>query len=155
MIDKFNISNLIAQHNLYAFDFMKQALFYAQEALLQKELPVGCVIVKNQQIIASSYNQTEKFNNFLKHAEILAIEKACDMLQTKYLVDCEIFITLQPCPMCAHAIKLSRIQRVFFAASNINDYAIFKYSEIEVYQGILELQSSALLKKFFANRRKI
>ncbi len=93
--------------------FMKEALKEAKKAYKKLEVPVGTVIVKNGEIIARAYNQKESKKNATKHAEIIAIEKACKKIDNWRLNDCELYVTLEPCPMCAGAIMNSRIKKVY------------------------------------------
>jgi tRNA(Arg) A34 adenosine deaminase TadA len=131
------------------------------------EFPVSAAIIKSGQIISYSSNQTEKFSNFLKHAEVLSIEKACSILKTKYLNDCEIFITLEPCFMCLHAINLCRIKKIIFGAYNRTENSIENYiysmrkQNITVsfdnsfFGGFQEERFSELIKKFFSKKREL
>lgn len=143
--------------------FMKKALELAETAKKITEVPVGCVIVKNKQIIASGYNRRENDQNALAHAEITAIRAACEETGFWRLDDCDLFVTLEPCPMCAGAMINSRIKRVVFGASdkkagafgsviNLNDYK-FNHKP-EIISGILEEKAGALLSGFFSELRK-
>lgn len=144
--------------------FMLEAI---KEALLAKEkgeIPVGCVIVHNNQIIARSHNLRESSQVSLYHAEILAIKEACEKLNSWRLTNCDLYVTLEPCPMCAGAIVNSRIRRLYFgafdekagAAGSVVD--IFKIKElnhkVEVYMGIEEEECTALLSEFFTGLRE-
>jgi tRNA(Arg) A34 adenosine deaminase TadA len=142
---------------------MNKALENAQKAFDQDEVPVGCVIVKDNQIISSAYNQTIIAKNCLAHAEILAINQAISSLQTNRLNDCDIYITLEPCPMCLTAISMTKIQRIFYGANDpkfgavesnplfsFNNLALFKP---EIYSGINANESANLLSSFFAKKR--
>jgi len=142
--------------------FMKKALEQAETAKSINEVPVGCVIVKNKEIIASGYNRRESDQNALAHAEIMAIRTACEKTGFWRLDDCDLFVTLEPCPMCAGAIINARIRRVVFAASdkkagafgsviNLNDYP-FNHKP-EVTGGIFEERASVLLSEFFTKLR--
>ena len=93
--------------------FMQEALKEAKKAYNKLEVPVGVVIVKDDKIIARAYNQKEMKNSPIKHAEIIAIEKACKKLNNWRLNDCEMYVTLEPCPMCAGAIVNSRIKKIY------------------------------------------
>ncbi len=97
-------------------DFMKEALKEAEKAYKKLEVPVGAVIVKDGKIIAKAYNQKEEKKSPTKHAEIIAIEKACKKLDNWRLNGCEMFVTLEPCPMCAGAIINSRIDKLYIGA---------------------------------------
>ena len=98
--------------------YIKLALKEAQKALFKDEVPIGCVIVKDNKVIARGYNLRESKKDVTKHAEIVAIEKACKKLNSWRLVDCEIYVTLEPCPMCAGAIYQARIKRLIFGADD-------------------------------------
>lgn len=97
---------------------MEKAINQAQKALKKNEVPIGAVIVKNGKIISRGFNCREKKQNAIKHAEIIAIEKACKKLKSWRLDGCEIYVTLEPCPMCAGAILNSRLDKVFFGAKD-------------------------------------
>jgi tRNA(adenine34) deaminase len=145
--------------------FMEIALQQAQIAFDLGEVPVGAVIVDNKtnKIIASNYNQNITLKDSTAHAEILAIRNACLIKNHHRLDDCDLYVTLEPCPMCAAAISLARIKRVYYAASDPksggieNGPRIFSHSNChhkpEIYAGISEAQSSQLLKKFFLLKR--
>ena len=145
---------------------MKEALIQAQLAYQMNEVPVGAVIVKNNKIVAKAHNLTQKLNNPLMHAEILAINQACHILNTKYLNECDLYVTLEPCFMCAAAISLAKIKNVFYAASdtkfgaiscNKNFFHISQstYKKPNIYSNIMEKNSSKIIKKFFKNLRNI
>lgn len=144
--------------------WMKEAIKQAKKAAQKDEVPIGCVIVKDDQIIARAYNKREMKQCSTAHAEILAIEKACKKLGSWRLEDCDLYVTLEPCPMCSGAIIQSRIRNVIFGAydpkggcmgsnMNINDVRGFNhYPDIE--GGILQDECSCLLKEFFKAKRK-
>lgn len=144
--------------------WMKEAIKQAKKAAQKDEVPIGCVIVKDDQIIAREYNKREMKQCSTAHAEILAIEKACKKLGSWRLEDCDLYVTLEPCPMCSGAIIQSRIRNVIFGAydpkggcmgsnMNINDVRGFNhYPDIE--GGILQDECSRLLKEFFKAKRK-
>lgn len=144
--------------------WMKEAIKQAKKAAKKDEVPIGCVIVKDDQIIARAYNKREMKQCSTAHAEILAIEKACKKLGSWRLEDCDLYVTLEPCPMCSGAIIQSRIRNVIFGAydpkggcmgsnMNINDVRGFNhYPDIE--GGILQDECSRLLKEFFKAKRK-
>ena len=145
--------------------YMKKALLLAKEAGKQGEIPVGAVIVKNGEIIATGYNRREQDSTALGHAEIMAIDNACKKLKQWRLDDCELYVTLEPCPMCAGAIINARLKRVIFGAfdkkmgSCCNDSIINLFSlpynhQPEVWAGILEKECSDVLSEFFQNLRK-
>ena len=144
--------------------FMKEALKEAKKAYNKLEVPVGVVIVKDDKIIARAYNQKEMKNSPIKHAEIIAIEKACKKLNNWRLNDCEIYVTLEPCPMCAGAIINSRIKKVYIGAvqektgacgSKVDLIEEFKTeTKIEVESGILKDKCLNLVQDFFKELRK-
>ncbi len=142
--------------------FMKEALIEAEKAFLENEVPVGAVIVKDGKIIARGHNKREQKQNVLSHAEIEAINSACKALGSWRLDGCELYVTLEPCPMCTGAIINSRIKTVIFGAFdsamgcidsviNLCDYPLGH--KVEVYAGIMEDQCKEVLQKFFKNLR--
>ena len=143
--------------------FMKQALKEAKKAISRGEVPVGCVIVKDNEIIARSYNKRDQKKDVLGHAEIGAIQKANKKLNAWILEDCTIYVTLKPCLMCAGAILQSRIKRLVYAAKEPKFGAVESVArvldndawnhKIEVTGGVLEEESSVLLKSFFQKLR--
>lgn len=144
-------------------EFMKIALGQANIAYKDNEVPVGAVIVKDNTIVSVGRNKRESEKNALYHAEIDAINKACAKLGGWRLWQCEMFVTLEPCPMCAGAIINSRIKRLVFGAydkkagscsSVINLFSLPFNHKPEVLGGVLENESSALLKDFFKRLRK-
>ena len=143
--------------------FMAQALLQAEQALHEGEVPVGAVVTYQNRIIAKGYNQVEKLNDPTAHAEIIAITAACSFLENKYLKDCTLYVTLEPCPMCTGALVWSKIDRVVFGASDPKAGScgtIFNLSNndalnhnFEVIQGVLEADCEYLLKSFFKKKR--
>ena len=139
--------------------FMKEALKQAQKAYNKLEVPVGAVIVKNGKIIARAYNQKEEKNDTTNHAEILAIKKASKKLSSWRLLDCEMYVTLEPCSMCAGALIQSRIKKVYIGAmddktgacgSVLNLLEDYKFNhKVEVETGILSDECEDILKNFF------
>ena len=144
--------------------FMKEALKEAKKAYEKLEVPVGVVIVKDDKIIARAYNQKEMKNSPIKHAEIIAIEKACKRLNNWRLSECEMYVTLEPCPMCTGAIINSRIKKVYIGAlqektgacvSKINLIEKYKFeTKIDVEFGILKDKCLNLVQEFFKELRK-
>lgn len=139
--------------------FMNEALKQAQFAFEEGEIPVGAVIVSKNKIIARAYNQTERLTDVTAHAEILAITAAENHLGAKYLTDCKIYITLEPCPMCAGALYWSQISEVHFAAKDpkrgfhqCNPGML--HPKTKVFSGTLETKAEKLLMNFFQNLRK-
>lgn len=138
--------------------FMKKAFDEAQIAFEKGEIPVGAIIVANDQIIAKAHNLTEQLNDVTAHAEVLAITSASEFLGSKFLEDCTLYVTLEPCMMCAGALYWSRIGKIVFAAKDekrgigsFNCSAFHPKTKIE--SGVLESEASSLLKKFFEKRR--
>ncbi len=126
------------------------------------DVPVGCVIMLNGEVIASSHNQREENNDVTAHAEILAIKDAQKKLNTSRLTDCEMYITLEPCPMCAWAIIQSGIKALYFGSYNtqygamgsVLDLPKLANSKIKVYGGIEEEKCNTMLEEFFKGIRK-
>lgn len=143
---------------------MREALKEADKALEHGEVPIGAVIVKDNNIISRAFNMTESTNDPTAHAEIIAIRNASQVLGDWRLNGCEIYVTLEPCPMCAFAIARTRIDKIFFGAYDPNYGAcgstlnlILKYcsqNKIEIFGGILKEESNKILAKFFENIRK-
>lgn len=137
---------------------MRLALDEAKKALGENEVPVGAVIVKNGEVIAYGRNRREKENNALCHAELEAIDKACKALGGWRLTDCDLYVTLEPCPMCAGAIINARIRRVYYGAfddkagsfGSVVDFNHLRYNhKPEIYAGIMEDECQSLLTEFF------
>ena len=139
--------------------YMKEAFLQAKKAYDLDEVPVGAVVVFNKKIIANAHNMSESLNNFTAHAELLALNQAAKNLNSKYLNQCELYVTKEPCLMCAGAIMLSRIKKLHFGASDIKKgYRFYNknlfLNKIEVNYGILEQECSLILKDFFKLKRK-
>lgn len=144
--------------------FMKEALKEAQKAYNKEEVPIGAVIVKNDKIIARAHNLRETKKKAIAHAEILAIEKACKKLDAWRLEDCDLYVTLEPCVMCAGAIINARIKNLYIGTmdekggavgSKINLLKDIKLNhDVEVKSGILKEECSKILKDFFKELRK-
>lgn len=140
---------------------MTIALKEAKKAFRKDEVPVGAVIIQNGKVIASAHNLVEKRKNNLWHAEILCIKKACSIKKSAFLDDCDLYVTLEPCAMCAGAIAHSRIKRLYFGAYDIKggfvDHGgkIFNHSlhKPDFYGGIMEEECSHILKDFFKDKR--
>lgn len=143
--------------------FMEHALEQARLAGERGEVPVGAVLVKDGEIIASDGNRTLELKDPTAHAEILVLRKAARCLDNERLYDCDLYVTLEPCPMCAAAISFARMRRLYFGASDTKSGAVengirFYSNETchhkpDVYSGIHESECSLLLKDFFASRR--
>jgi tRNA(adenine34) deaminase len=138
--------------------FMREAIKQAELAFDQDEVPVGAVIVANKQIIARAHNLTERLNDVTAHAEMQAITAAAEFLGGKYLVDCTLFVTLEPCVMCAGALNWSQISRVVYGASDEKRGAgrldKVYHPKTKVEGGVLESVCSDLIKQFFHSKRK-
>lgn len=138
--------------------YMKFALRNAKKAFLKGEIPVGCVIVHNEKIISSAYNKKEKDKSPISHAEMIAIKRASKKLGDWRLCECKIYITLEPCVMCAGAIKEARINKIIFGAyDKKNGYSIFMKNFFEKEKIICELlkeEAENLLKDFFKILRR-
>lgn len=144
--------------------FMKEALKEAKKAYEKDEIPVGAVIVKDNKIIARAHNLKEGKNNAICHAEILAIQKACKKLGSWRLLDCEMYVTLEPCSMCAGALINSRIKKIYIGTSDektgacgskLNLLKDFKFNHnVEIEQYILKDECEKILKDFFKNLRE-
>lgn len=144
--------------------YMKQALKEAEKAYKKLEVPVGAVIVKDGKIIARAHNQKETRTDTTKHAEILAIQKASKKLESWRLIDCDMYVTLEPCSMCAGAIINSRIKNVYIGASDektgavgsvLNLFTDYKFNHnVNFEKGILEDECKNLLQEFFRKLRK-
>ena len=139
--------------------FMRKALQEAEIAFEKGEIPVGAVIVCNQQIIARAHNLTEVLNDVTAHAEMQAITAAANFLGGKYLKDCILYVTLEPCQMCAGALFWSQISKIVFGASDPERGCIALntklHSKTVITGGVLEEETSYLLKKFFIEKRNL
>ena len=145
--------------------FMKEALKEARKAYNKLEVPVGCVIVKDGKIIARAHNLKETKLDTTKHAEILAIQKASKKLNSWRLLDCEMYITLEPCTMCAGAIINSRIKKIYIGTmdektgaigSKLNLLQDYTFNhKVEFKTGVLYDECEKILKEFFKDLRKI
>lgn len=138
--------------------FMKKALNEAEMAFEKGEIPVGAVIVINNTIIARSHNLTELLNDVTAHAEMQSITAAANYLGGKYLKDCTLYVTLEPCQMCAGALYWSQISKIVFGASD--DHRGFEkrgtqlHPKTAVVRGVLADEAADLMKRFFVERRK-
>lgn len=143
--------------------FMREALKEAKKAYNKLEVPVGVVIVKEGKIIARAYNQKEEKNNPIKHAEIIAIEKACKKIKNWRLNNCDMYITLEPCPMCAGAIINSRINKIYIGAkepksgacgSKLNLMQEYEFeTKVEIENNVMQEECQQILKEFFKKIR--
>ena len=145
-------------------DYMKIALKEAKKAYNELEVPVGAIIVKDGKIIARAYNEKEKKHDTTKHAEILAIQKASKKLKSWRLNDCDMYVTLEPCSMCAGALIQSRIRKVYIGTmdektgscgSVLNLLEDYKFNhKVEVEYNVCKEECEKILKDFFKNLRK-
>lgn len=141
-------------------NFMEEALKEAKKAYEKLEIPVGAVIVQNGKIIARAHNLKESKQTALAHAEILAIQKANKKLKNWRLLDCEMYVTLEPCEMCMGAITSSRIKKLFIGTTDpkkqekIDTQKYYEKYGIEIEVGILQEDSEYILKEFFRTLRK-
>ena len=146
-------------------NYMELAIEYAKKAASLDEVPVGAVLVDeiNQELLSIRHNEIVSQNNPLKHAEILVIEEACKLKKSRYLVNTVIYVTLEPCVMCAAAISDARIKKIYFGAYDEkkgaieNGIRIFNnknYFKPEIYGGVNENECSLILENFFSSKRK-
>lgn len=139
--------------------FMRKALDEAELAYEKGEIPVGVVVVIDQQVIARGHNLTELLNDVTAHAEMQAITSAANFLGGKYLRDCTMYVTLEPCQMCAGALYWSQISNLVFAAEDpergYRKMGAKLHPKTQVKSGVLENEASTLLKKFFIERRNL
>jgi tRNA(adenine34) deaminase len=137
--------------------FMKMALNEAEIALEKDEVPIGCVVVSNDRIIARAHNLTETLNDVTAHAEMQAITSAANFLGGKYLKDCILYVTLEPCVMCSGALSWSQISKVVIGARDEQRGFINKHLSLhpktEIVTGILENECSTIVKEFFKSKR--
>ena len=146
-------------------NFMNQAFILAKRAFNHYDVPIGAVIVKDGKIIARGENKVQKSKNPILHAEIVAINRACKKLGQKFLDDCDIYVTLEPCSMCATAISFARIKNIYFAATDekgggiTSNAKIFENDKHLWHPNIIQMneyadKSAQLLRDFFAIRRQ-
>lgn len=138
--------------------FMRQALAEARRAAAAGEVPCGAVVVAGDRIIARGHNQTERLNDVTAHAEIIALTAASNYLGDKYLHDCTLYVTLEPCPMCAGALGWSQISRIVYGASD-DKRGFMRFGrellhpKTKLEFGVLHEECAVLLRAFFAGRR--
>ena len=146
-------------------NFMNQAFLLAKKALSHGDVPIGAVMVRDGKIIARGENRVQKSKNPTLHAEIVAINKACKKLNAKFLDDCDLYVTLEPCSMCATAISFARIKNIYFAATDekgggiTSNAKIFENDRHLWKPNIIQMpeyaeKSAKMLKNFFENLRK-
>ncbi len=141
---------------------MKLAIKEAKKAFKTGDVPVGAIIVKNNKVIAKAHNMKEKKKNAIKHAEIIAIEKACKKLKNWHLNECELYVTLEPCMMCCGAIIQSRIKKIYYSIESTKFGYIESLDKIfeknnnhfpEIEKGLCAEESRKILKEFFELKR--
>ena len=151
---------------MYENNYMELAIEYAKKAASLNEVPVGAVLVdeKSQKILSLRHNEIVNQNNPLKHAEILVIEESCKIKKSRYLNDTVIYVTLEPCAMCAAAISEARIKKIYFGSydekkgaieNGIRIFSNNSYFKPEIYGGIKEKECSLILKNFFSSKRNL
>jgi tRNA(adenine34) deaminase len=138
--------------------FMKQALSEAGKAFDKGEVPIGAVVVCNRRIIARAYNLTEALNDVTAHAEMQAITAAASVLGGKYLKDCTLYVTVEPCPMCAGALAWAQISRIVYgAADEKRGYSLVApgmlHPKTQLTAGVLADEARELIQRFFAGKR--
>ena len=138
--------------------FMRQALLEAQKAFEQDEVPVGAVVVADQRIIARTHNLTEMLHDVTAHAEMQAITAAANILGGKYLTDCTLYVTLEPCPMCAGALRWAQLSRLVYGApdekrgyTRVTEELL--HPKTVVTGGVMEEECGELMRRFFTLRR--
>lgn len=136
---------------------MRQAYAEALKAFDEDEIPVGAVLVSRNRIIGRGYNQTEKLTDVTAHAEMLAITAASGYLGSKYLCDCTLYVTLEPCPMCAGALFWTQVSKVVYAAADLKrgfmEHGGSLHPKTKLVQGPMEIESAQLLRDFFKKKR--
>lgn len=138
--------------------FMQQALQEAQAAFEEGEVPIGAVVVGNNRILGRGHNQTERLQDPSAHAEMIALTAACDALRSKYLKDCSLYVTIEPCSMCAGALRWAQISRIVYGATEPK-YGFRRYQPLllhpktQVVGDILADECAALMQRFFRERR--
>lgn len=142
--------------------FMRQALKMAEKAFDLDEVPVGCVIVHDGKVIARACNEVERKDTQCAHAEMTALQKAGKKLGDWRLLECELYVTLEPCAMCMYAILLHRVAGVIYGASSpVFGYQLdkqgfdplYKYDALRIVSGVMQEESAQLMKKFFTSKR--
>jgi tRNA(adenine34) deaminase len=138
--------------------YMQQALKQARYALAEDEIPIGAVVVMDKQIIARAYNQTEKLRDVTAHAEMLALTAAANFVGNKYLAECTLYVTVEPCVMCAGASFWAQVKRVVYGASEekrgFRRYGNLLHPRTELVTGILQAECADLMQQFFTQKRK-
>ena len=138
---------------------MNIALQQAQQALEQDEVPIGAIVVANNKVIGKGFNQTEMLHDVTAHAEMIAITAASNAVGSKYLGECTLYVSIEPCVMCAGALAWSRISKVVYGASepkfgySLTDEQIIS-SKTEIVQGVLQEEAASLMTEFFKSKRQ-
>ncbi len=144
------------------YEFMKEAIIEAKKAFLEDDVPVGAVIVRDGVVISRAHNRRNIDKNAILHAEIIAIDNACKELGTRLLDECDLYVTLEPCPMCAGAIIQAGIRRLYFGAydakagcaGSVTDLFTLSFNSTpEYYGGIMEDECTSLLTDYFKGKR--
>ena len=138
--------------------YMKEALREAQCAAAEDEVPIGAIVVCRGRVIAKGHNMTERLNDPTAHAEMIAITAATEAMGGKYLNDCTLYVTVEPCPMCAGALTWSQIGKVVYGASDSKrGFSLFSPSlmhpKTEIVSGVLAEECGAIVSEFFRNKR--
>lgn len=140
--------------------YMREALKEARKAFEDDEVPVGAVVVANERIIARAYNQTERLNDVTAHAEMLAVTAAANAVGSKYLEECTVYVTLEPCTMCAAALNWSRVSTVVYGATD-HKFGYHQFSpeifnkKTTLLSGVLASECALLLSDFFQHKRNL
>ncbi|MGN6536656.1 MAG: nucleoside deaminase [Mesorhizobium sp.] len=144
-------------------NFMALALEQAEAAAVRGEVPIGAVVAQGDKVVASAGNRTRELADPTAHAEMLAIREACRALASERLAGCDLYVTLEPCTMCAGAISFARLRRLYFGAADDKGGAVTSgvrffaqptcHHVPDVYAGLGEIESAAMLRTFFGNRR--
>ncbi|MBD2716009.1 nucleoside deaminase [Hymenobacter sp. BT646] len=137
---------------------MREALKQARYAFAEEEIPIGAVVVLDRQIIARAYNQTEKLRDVTAHAEMLALTAAANHVGNKYLSDCTLYVTVEPCVMCAGATAWAQLRRVVYGADEpkfgYRRHGNLLHPKAEVVTGVLGTECGEIMREFFARKRK-
>ncbi|MBR7950923.1 nucleoside deaminase [Microvirga sp. STR05] len=138
--------------------YMREALKQARYAFAEEEIPIGAVVVLDRQIIARAYNQTEKLRDVTAHAEMLALTAAANHVGNKYLSDCTLYVTVEPCVMCAGATAWAQLRRVVYGADEpkfgYRRHGNLLHPKAEVVTGVLGTECGEIMREFFARKRK-
>jgi tRNA(adenine34) deaminase len=139
-------------------DYMREALKQARYAFAEEEIPIGAVVVLDRRIIARGYNQTEKLRDVTAHAEMLALTAAAGHVGNKYLADCTLYVTVEPCVMCAGATAWAQVRRVVYGAAEpkfgFRRHGQLLHPRAELVSGVLADECGAIMREFFARKRK-